>query len=57
MRNSVMRIFKRTIFALILGATPVDWNLLGISLLSSAITFVVGLTYFRNTERYFADIL
>ncbi len=41
----------------LLGQGPVDFGLLGISLLSSAIYFAVGMAYFRSTERYFADIV
>jgi lipopolysaccharide transport system permease protein len=41
----------------ILGRSPVDWQVLGISLLMSFVFFVLGLYYFRNTERYFADIV
>ena len=41
----------------LLGRSPVEWNVLGISLLMSAVFFVIGLYYFRNTERYFADIV
>ncbi len=41
----------------ILGRSPVDWPVLGISLLMSFVFFVLGLYYFRNTERYFADIV
>lgn len=41
----------------ILGQGPVDWPLLGISAFTSIIFFIIGLYYFRNTERYFADIV
>ena len=41
----------------ILGQSPVDWSVIGISILVSAVYFVLGLYYFRNTERYFADII
>jgi lipopolysaccharide transport system permease protein len=34
-----------------------DWGIMGISFLMSCVYFVVGLYYFRNTERYFADIV
>lgn len=43
--------------AALLGHSPVDWHVMGISLLMSFIFFVVGLYYFRSTERYFADIV
>jgi lipopolysaccharide transport system permease protein len=41
----------------ILGQGLVDWKMLGISSLMSTVFFFVGLYYFRNTERYFADIV
>lgn len=40
----------------LLGNSPIDWPLLGISLLMSIVYFFGGLYYFRKTERYFADI-
>jgi len=44
----------RTVFA---GSAAVNWNILGISAISSIVIFVVGLYYFRSTERFFADIV
>ena len=41
----------------ILGQSPIDWLMLGITLVMSIVHFVCGLYYFRNTERYFADII
>lgn len=41
----------------LLGQGSVDFELLGISLLTSIVYFVGGLYYFRSTERYFADIV
>jgi lipopolysaccharide transport system permease protein len=38
------------------GQSPVDWSSLAIALLMSGVFFVLGLYYFRNTERYFADL-
>jgi len=40
----------------LLGRSPFQWDVLGISLLVSVIYFIIGLYYFRSTERYFADI-
>jgi len=41
----------------LLGTEPIDWILIFISL-GIAIIFVIGgVTYFRKTERYFADII
>lgn len=41
----------------LLGQESVDFGVLGISLLMSIVYFIVGLYYFRSTERYFADIV
>ena len=41
----------------LLGQSPIEWNTLGISFLMSLLFFIFGLYYFRNTERYFADIV
>ena len=43
--------------AALLGQGHFDWGIMGISFLMSCVYFVVGLYYFRNTERYFADIV
>lgn len=40
----------------ILGNSPLDWRVIGISLLMSMVYFAVGLRVFRSMERYFADI-
>ena len=40
----------------LLGKTPFDWPSLGIASSMSIVCFMLGLYYFRNTERYFADI-
>jgi lipopolysaccharide transport system permease protein len=40
-----------------LGNSQIDFSLLGISFLVSAIYLVLGLLYFGRTERYFADIV
>jgi len=36
---------------------PFDWGSLGISLSVATVMFVIGLAFFRKTERYFADIV
>ncbi|HEY8661610.1 MAG TPA: ABC transporter permease [Hanamia sp.] len=41
----------------LLGQGAIDFGVLGIALLMSVVYFVVGLYYFRSTERYFADII
>lgn len=43
--------------ATLLGTGPVDWQVFAISAGTSAVFFLVGLYYFRVTERYFADIV
>ncbi len=40
----------------LLGNSPIEWQVLGISLLVSVAYFLGGFYYFRNTEQYFADI-
>jgi lipopolysaccharide transport system permease protein len=42
--------------AALLASFPIDWRSIGIALVMSIAFFGVGLYYFRNTERYFADI-
>lgn len=39
------------------GHGPLPWDLMGISLAASMLFFLAGLFYFKNTERYFADIV
>ncbi|MEI6056892.1 MAG: ABC transporter permease, partial [Lentisphaerota bacterium] len=41
----------------LLGQGVVDFGILGISILMSIVYFIIGLYYFRSTERYFADIV
>lgn len=43
--------------ATLLGRPTVDWSLLGISVLVTAVLFTVGILVFKKTERYFADII
>jgi len=43
--------------SLLLRTSPADWRLLGISLVSGLILLVIGVFYFRKTEKSFADIL
>ena len=40
----------------LLGRTPFEWDVMFISLLVGFVYFVIGLYYFRSTERYFADL-
>jgi len=66
----IMRPFYRYVMALnpmtgviesmrtiITGSSVVNWNMLGISMLSATMLFIIGLYYFRATERFFADIV
>ena len=43
--------------ATILGSGSIDWLHLGYSALASVIIVILGIAYFRKTERFFADIL
>ena len=43
--------------ATLLGQGVVNWEIMGISILMSIVFFLIGLYYFRNTEKYFADIV
>jgi lipopolysaccharide transport system permease protein len=43
--------------AAILGNAPVNWNLLFISFVATLIIFIIGIIFFKKTERYFADIV
>jgi len=43
--------------AALLGEGVVNWEIMYISTLISIVFFISGLYYFRNTERYFADIV
>lgn len=39
------------------AGTFINWGILGISALSSVVLFLIGLYYFKSTERFFADIV
>jgi lipopolysaccharide transport system permease protein len=43
--------------AALLGTTPINWLLLGISFAACFIILIIGTIYFKKVERYFADIL
>jgi lipopolysaccharide transport system permease protein len=43
--------------AVVLGKSPVCWDVLVISLLMSISLFLLGLLYFRKAEHYFADLV
>ncbi len=42
---------------LLLGSGTIEWRYIGISLLSSMIIFILGVAFFRKTERFFADLI
>jgi len=41
----------------IAGGQITNWDILGISALSSILLFIIGLYYFKSTERFFADLV
>ena len=43
--------------AAVLSTEPINWLLLGISSVAILIMLAIGIVVFKNTERYFADIL
>ncbi|MBU0722476.1 ABC transporter permease [Patescibacteria group bacterium] len=43
--------------ASIFNNAPINWTLLGISFITTFIIFIIGIIYFKKTERYFADII
>ncbi len=43
--------------AALLNVSPIDWNLLISSLITSTVLFLLGVIFFKKTERYFADIV
>jgi lipopolysaccharide transport system permease protein len=47
----------QTARASLLGATAVNWTLLGISAVACFIGLMIGTIYFKKVERYFADII
>jgi len=43
--------------AALFGLQPVNWSLLGMAALASVVVLVIGLVYFKKTERFFADLI
>jgi lipopolysaccharide transport system permease protein len=41
----------------ILHTKPVDWNFLSLSLISATVMFIIGIMYFKKTERFFVDFI
>ena len=42
--------------AAMLNTGPMPWDLIGMGTITAAISFLIGLLYFRRTERFFADV-
>lgn len=47
----------QTARAALLGTTPINWLLLGISSFACLLLLIIGIYYFKKVERFFADIL
>lgn len=43
--------------SLFLGQGTINWNYIGISVATSIVLLIIGIAYFRKTERFFADII
>lgn len=43
--------------AAVLGNAPINWSLLVASFIATAVLFIIGIIYFKKTERYFADVV
>lgn len=43
--------------ACLLGHLPVNFGVLGISIVISLLIFITGILYLKNTEKYFADLI
>lgn len=54
--NPMMGVIQSARSAL-LGTTPLNWTLILTSAIISIIVLLIGLVYFKKTERYFADII
>lgn len=51
--SGIIEATRRVVF----GDVAVNWQLLFISIVVSLVLFVFGVTYFKKTERYFADVI
>ena len=40
-----------------LGSSPMPWDLIGMSALSSVVLLIAGVSYFSRSERHFADVV
>lgn len=54
--NPMMGVIQNARAAL-LGTTPINWTLLGISFIACLILLIAGIFVFKKVERYFADIV
>jgi lipopolysaccharide transport system permease protein len=54
--NPMMGVIQNARAAL-LGATPINWALIGSSALTAALLLLIGIYVFKKVERYFADII
>lgn len=45
-----------SLFRSIFDSTPIDYQAIGIGMLSSSVFLLIGMLYFRKTESYFADL-
>ncbi len=54
--NPMMGVIQNARAAL-LGTTPINWTLILISVVASAVLLIVGVYVFKKVERYFADII
>ncbi len=43
--------------AVLLGTTTINWVLIAISFIATAVLLIIGTFYFKKVERYFADII
>jgi lipopolysaccharide transport system permease protein len=43
--------------AALLGTTPINWTLILTSFIAGLVLLMIGLAYFKKTERYFADVI
>ena len=47
----------KTARAILLGTPAINWLQLGISSLAAVAIFVIGVVYFKKTEKFFADLI
>jgi lipopolysaccharide transport system permease protein len=41
----------------LLGTEPINWLLIGLSMMAVVIALIIGYVTFKNTERFFADVI